>query len=105
MSPESAGRRKQLEWRRQQLLGIFAPRQSERTEQETDEEAAGVSEKDGRWIEVVAQEAKNRAGQRNSHDRDEGVSVQQRDHEHHECGEQGGTGRQASSPSIRLKRW
>ena len=77
------------------MVGAFLrPFQSERAEQKADEETAGISQKDGRRIEVVAQKTKDRASQRNGHHRDQGKSVQQRNYECHKGGEQCRTCRQ-----------
>lgn len=74
------------------FLGTF---ESEGAEQESDEEAAGISEENCGGIEVVAQKAKDGAGESDGHHGDEGVTVQERDDEGHESGEQGGTGGEA----------
>ena len=69
--------------------------EGERAQKKSDEEAAGVSQKNGRGIEVVAQEAEDGACERDGHHGDEGISGQQCDDESDQRGEQGGAGRQA----------
>src|SRR5208283_2389887 len=68
------------------LLGAF---EGEGAQQKSDEEAAGVSQEDGRRIEVEAEESEDGAGERDGHHGDEGVSVEQRDNEGHQRREQG----------------
>ena len=59
------------------MVGAFcAPSRASALEQETDKEAAGVSEKDGCGIEVVAEETENRAGQRDGHYGDQRRSIE-----------------------------
>ena len=66
--------------------------QREGTQDEADEEAAGVSQKNCGGIEVKAQEPENRSGQGDRHHRDERGSVEQCHHEDHHGGEQSGSG-------------
>src|SRR5580700_165664 len=47
--------------------GFLRSGQSECAEHESNEETAGVSQENGRWVEVIAQKAEDRAGQRHGH--------------------------------------
>src|ERR1700722_9094811 len=55
--------------------------QSQRAQQETDEETAGISEKDGGWVEVIAKKAEDCASQRNGHHGNQSWPVEQGNHE------------------------
>src|SRR5580698_3740354 len=55
--------------------GFLRALESQRAQDKADEQASGVTQKNGCGIEVVTQEAENRTGQRDGHDGDEGGSV------------------------------
>src|SRR5690348_1026744 len=61
--------------------GFLSAVERERAQQETDIEAAGIAEKDGSGIKVVAQKSNDRAGQRDGHHFHEGGPVKQGNHE------------------------
>ncbi len=49
--------------------------ESQRAQYKADEKTAQISQKNGCWIEVVAQEAEDGAGERDGHHRQQGGSV------------------------------
>src|SRR5579862_6631742 len=76
-------------WR---LLRSF---ESKCAQQEADEQAARVSQKNRCRIEVVTQKTKDRSGESDGHYRDQRVSVQKRDYKRDQRREQCRAGRQA----------
>ena len=61
-------------------------------QQKTNEEAAGVTQKDCRWIEIEAKESQDRAGESDRHDLYQDRTVKNRENECHHRGEQGRAG-------------
>jgi hypothetical protein len=55
--------------------------EGERTEEESDEQATGITQEDGRRIEVIAQKSKDGAGERDGHHFHERRTMQERDDE------------------------
>ena len=78
--------------------------ESQGAEHKSDEEAAGVAQENRGRIEVVTQEAEDRAGQGDGHDRDQRRPIQQRDDEGHQSREQGGSGGQAVEAVDQVER-
>src|SRR5438270_65509 len=71
--------------------GFLRALQSQSAEHESDEQAARVAEEDGRGIEVVAEEADDRASQRDGHHGDKIWPIQERHDEGHQSREQSGS--------------
>src|ERR1700756_1021141 len=72
-------------------------------EQETNQQAARVTQKDGRRIEVVAQKSQNRACEGDGHDFDQRGAMQKRHRENDHRGEQSGSGGQAVETVDQVK--
>src|ERR1017187_10377961 len=78
--------------------------ESQGAQDKADEETAGVSQKNGRGIEVEAEESENRARQRNRHHCDQGGPVEQSHHKSHQSREQGRSGSQTIEAVNQIKR-
>ena len=77
--------------------------QRQRAQDETDEEAAGVAQKNGCGIEGEAQKTENRACQGNGHHRDQRRPIKKGHHKNHQSREQGGTGGQTIEAIDQIK--
>ena len=70
-------------------------RQRQRAKKEADKQAAAVTQKDGRRIEVIAQEPQDGAGQHDAEHRHHGRTAEQRGHKDHQRRKQRGAGGKA----------
>ncbi len=75
--------------------GLLHALQRQRAEHESHKQAAAVSQKDGRRIEVVAEKTQDSAGQYQRHDRHERRMAEERNHEDDQRGKQRGSGGQS----------
>jgi hypothetical protein len=75
--------------------GFLAPKDAVAAEQETEKEAAGITEKDGGGIEVVAQESEEGADQGHGGEGERNVGLEERGEEHGGGGEEPEAGSEA----------
>ena len=86
------------------IVGAFcAPSRAMSTQQESDEEAAGVSQKNRGGIEVEAEEPEDRAGEGDRHEFDERLTVQSATTNTTMVENSAEPAARPSSPSIKLK--
>jgi len=70
------------------IVEIYVIRRSRWADQESDEQAAAVAEKDGSWIEVVSKKTRDSARQCQRENQYDLIVSQQRDNTSHEARKQ-----------------